>query len=311
MSSATPPDKTPGISCKRKEILRLALDDYKEWAEPATQGFLRAARILHGQMILESSDIPYRTQLTPLAAILAVLGDRADSDGVRAKLARWFWCGVFGELYGGAIESRFAFDLPQVLAWIDGGPAPNTARDAVFNPGRLLTLRTRNSAAYKGIHAIIMREGGRDFRTGEVIRDQIDFDGLIDIHHIFPKAWCEDKARKIPAKVYNCVINKTPLSPTTNRKVVRGSAPSVYLPRVQATAGIDASRLDALLRSHLIDPELLRQDDFERFFETRRKALLSLIETAMGKPMPVDADMTQPVIDDDLAEDAADLLDEA
>jgi hypothetical protein len=30
-----------------------------------------------------------------------------------AKLIRWYWCGIFGELYGGAIETRFAKDLPQ------------------------------------------------------------------------------------------------------------------------------------------------------------------------------------------------------
>lgn len=306
LNAGTPADKAPGVSCKRKEILRLTLDDYKAWAEPATLGFLRAARVLHSQMILTSSDIPYRTQLTPLAAILAVLGDRADNDGVRTKLARWLWSGVFGELYGGAIESRFAFDLPQVLAWVEGGPEPATVRDAVFNPGRLLSLRTRNSAAYKGIHALIIRAGGRDFRTGEVIRDQMDFDGQIDIHHIFPKAWCDDKTRKIDPRVYNCVVNKTPLSPTTNRQVVRGSAPSVYLPRVQATAGIDAIRMDELLRSHLIEPDLLRSDDFQGFFEARRKALLGLIEAAMGKAMPPDTGIEEPSAMDDIPEDLGD-----
>lgn len=285
--AGTPEDKWPGISCKRAEILRLPLYDYKEWAEPAMLGYLRAARFLHGQMILTSKDVPYRTQLTPLAAILAVLGDRAENDGVRSKLAKWFWCGVFGELYGGAIESRFASDLPQVLEWVDVGPEPTTVRDAVFNPERLLTLRSRNSAAYKGIQALLMRGGARDFRTGEVISDQIYFDEQVDIHHIFPKRWCDDNSRRIPPKVSDCVVNKTLLSSKTNRKI-GSNAPSVYLPRLQEGAGIASERMNEILQSHLIEPALLRQDDFEHFFEARRKELLRLIENAMGKPMPRD-----------------------
>ncbi len=39
----------------------------------------------------------------------------------QAAARRWYWCGVFGELYGGANESRFAYDMQEVLAWLDGG----------------------------------------------------------------------------------------------------------------------------------------------------------------------------------------------
>jgi len=172
------------ISCKRKDILRLTLDEYRKWTEPATQGFEKAARLLYSQKIFAARDLPYRTQLTPLAAILALLGDQADNDGVRTKLIRWYWCGVFGELYGGAIETRFAKDLPEVLNWIDGGSPPGTIADANFAPSRLLTLQTRNSAAYKGIFALLLRQGGLDFRSGTPIDVQMYFDDKIDIHHI-------------------------------------------------------------------------------------------------------------------------------
>ena len=37
----------------------------------------------------------------------------------------------------------------------EGAPLPTTVRDSNFNPHRLLTLRTRNSAAYKGIYALL------------------------------------------------------------------------------------------------------------------------------------------------------------
>lgn len=268
------------ISCKRKDILRLTLDEYRAWAEPATQGFEKAAKLLYGQKIFAARDLPYRTQLTPLAAILAILGDRADNDGVRAKLARWYWCGVFGELYGGAIETRFAKDLPEVLNWIDGEPHPATITNANFARERLFTLQTRNSAAYKGLYALLLQHGGLDFRTGDPIDVQMYFDDKIDIHHIFPQDWC--KKNGIDQKRCDSIVNKTALASKTNR-MIGGNAPSFYLARIQKSAGIDDKRMGSILLSHLIDPKSLGSDDFESFFKAREASLLNRIEEAMGK----------------------------
>ena len=99
----------------------MSLQDYQHWADAATEGFEKAGKFLYAQKFFAARDLPYRTQLTPLAGIFALLQDRADTDGVRAKLAQWYWCGVFGELYGSATETRFALDLPDVLTWLEGG----------------------------------------------------------------------------------------------------------------------------------------------------------------------------------------------
>lgn len=275
-------DSAPGIGCKRKDILALTLDEYQRWADPATEGFIRAAKLLRSQKIFDARDLPYNTQFAPLAAIMAVLAEKCDRDGVRAKLLQWYWCGVFGELYGSAVESRFARDLPEVLAWIDGGPEPTTIRDANFFPSRLHTLRTRNSAAYKGIHAILLRDGALDFRSGDPIESQLYFDERIDIHHIFPKDWCVKHT--IEAKFYDSIVNKTPLSAKTNR-TVGNKAPSVYLALLQQQAEINDSRMDEILETHNIFPLAMRLDDFEEFFRMREVELLRRIETAMGKPV--------------------------
>jgi len=282
LTAGTVEQDAPGISCKRRDILRLTLPDYRALADQTTEGFERAGRLLFGQKIFSSRDLPYRTQLTPLAAIMAVLGNRAENDGVRAKLARWYWCGVFGELYGGATESRFARDLPEVLGWVDGGPEPSTIADSNFVPTRLLTLRTRNSAAYKGLHALLLRDGGLDFRSGESINNQMYFEERIDIHHIFPQKWCETNGIE-PGRC-DSTVNKTPLSGKTN-KAIGGNAPSVYLERVQRSAGIDTARMDQILASHVVDPKAIRTDDFNAFFKAREAALLDRIERAMGKPI--------------------------
>jgi len=279
-------DRAPGISCKRKDILDLDLEEYRRWAEPATRAFEQAARFVHTQNILTGRDLPYRTQLTPLAAILALLSDRAQTYGVKELLSRWYWCGVFGELYGGSIETRFARDLADVLGWIDGGPEPKTIVDASFSPGRLLTLRTRNSAAYKGLFALVLRDGCLDFRSGEPIEVAQFFDESVDIHHIFPKAWCVDKVDRSHMESF---VNKTAIAARTNR-IIGGNAPSVYLAKLQSAAGISTERMDETLRSHLVEPGSLRLDDFEAFFAQRSEDLLGRIEKAMGKPVLRDRD---------------------
>ena len=168
LRNGTDEDRAPGIGCKRSDMLRRGLDEYQRWADPLMQGFERAARFLHSQHLYDARFLPYGSQLIPLAAILTVLDKDWNSFPAKEKLARWYWCGVLGELYGGSIETRFSRDLPEVLSWIrDGGPEPGTIYDAEFAPARLLTLRTRNSAAYKGVYALLLREGARDWLTGE------------------------------------------------------------------------------------------------------------------------------------------------
>ncbi len=293
------PENAPGIGCKRKDILALTLTEYLQWADAATQGFIRTAKLLRSQKIFDARDLPYGTQLTPLAAIMAMLGDRAEHDGIRSRLVRWYWCGVFGELYGSAVESRFARDLPEVLAWVDGGIEPTTISDANFYPARLYTLRTRNSAAYKGIHALLLRDGALDFRSGDPIESQLYFDDSVDIHHIFPKDWCAKQG--IEPKQYDSIVNKTPLSAKTNR-TVGNKAPSQYLALLQQQAGISETRMDEILESHVIYPLAVRLDDFSEFFRLREEELLRRIESAMGKPV-ISASQGQEIYAEDSPDD--------
>lgn len=285
----TLPENAPGISCKRKEILRLTLDEYKRWADVATKGFKKAASLLYSQKIYTARDLPYRTQLVPLAAVFAVLGDNAEKDSVRTRLIRWYWCGVLGELYGSAVETRFAKDLPEILTWIKGGNEPDTVQDANFVPVRLHTLRTRNSAAYKGIHALLLRDGGLDFLSGKPVEEQMYGDESIDIHHIFPRGWCETK--HIDKRRYDSIVNKTPLSARTN-KIIGSKAPSIYLAQMQQRAEVDEARMDMILTSHVIDPFYLRRNEFDTFFQQRERALLQRIEQVMGKPITYDSTLT-------------------
>lgn len=294
-------DASAVVKCKRKDVLELQLADYQAVATDLTKGFIMAAEFLVQHKIFQWRDVPYTTQLIPLAAILVALGNRADLDSVRQKVAQWYWCGVFGELYSSSTETRFAKDLPEVVAWAEsGGPVPTTVTDATFAADRLLRLRTRNSAAYKGVSALLMSAGGLDFRTGKSIEVSTFFDSSLDIHHIFPQAWC--KRQNIGAARYNCIVNKTPLSSKTNR-IIGGSAPSVYLGKLEQTTQLSRERLDEILLTHYISPPQLWGDDFNGFFNQRSAQLLTLIERAMGKPVMREVSGTVSVTEEDELEE--------
>jgi hypothetical protein len=296
-------DKAPAVSCKRRDVLRLGLEDYHKWADIAAQGIERSVPFLHGEHVFRDRDLPYATQLVPLGAMFGLLGEKAETHANRQRLRQWFWCGVFGEMYGGSTETRFANDLQDCVAWIrTDGPDPRTMKDAQFQAERLLTLRSRNSAAYKGLYALQMKRGGRDFRTGNPIDVHAYFDDNIDIHHIFPQIWCSRNA--VDRGLADCVVNKTAIDAHTNRRI-GGNAPSAYLRRIEINDGIASYDLDAIVRSHDIDPVALRQDDFASFFNQRFERLLIQIEEAMGKPVNRTADRAESPFMDVASEEGA------
>ncbi len=275
----------PAIIGNRQALLNLPLSAYKKYETQVERGFMQAAKFLHTLHIYRTFDLPYQSQIVALAAILADIGDSWEHQANRAMLVRWYWNGVFGELYGSAVESRIARDFIEVPLWLKGGPEPSTVSETIFRPDRLKTMRMRLSAAYKGVNALLMQVGAQDFRSGQKFDHTVFFGENVDIHHVFPQAWC--KHQKIKPTIFDSVINKTPLSYRTNR-IVGGVAPSEYLAKLEkgndATPPIPRGQLDAYLVSHLIDPALLRADAFDDFLADRQKRLLVLIEEATGKP---------------------------
>ena len=288
-------------SCRRKEMLDLTAGKYQELADQVETGFEKAARFLDKRDILTARDLPYPPQLVPLAAILTKLGDAAETEEAQQKIARWFWCGVFGEMYGSATETRFAIDLSEVPPWITGEESnePRTIRDANFQANRILDLRDYNSAAYKGVFALLKQ--AYDFQTGYTIKQHILRNEKIEAHHIFPKVWCCANRRVSPDRFrssqYNSVVNKTPLLGRTNRKI-GGNAPSNYLDDIKAwsnqlafnfdaddAAAIKTVTMEDKLGSHLIPIDAFQADNFEEFFEERKEYLLKEIEAVMGKPV--------------------------
>ena len=277
--------QAPAIGCKKRDILNLELKDYQHWADKVERGFLEAGKFLRTQYVFGKRNVPYNTQLVPLAALHVELGDDLETAFARERLERWYWSGVFGEIYGGTVETQFALDLVEVAEFVRRGTLPRLINEATFVPERLVTLRSRVSAAYKGVYALQMKNGAADWITAEPLTIANYDNEHIDIHHIFPVAWCERKDEgehkpRVSRRLYDSVINKTPIDATTNRKI-GGRPPSEYLKRIQQ--GISPDRLVRVLEAHWLDYDVLASNDFGKIFVDRGEAMLELIGRAMGR----------------------------
>ncbi|MBF6420726.1 DUF262 domain-containing protein [Nocardia farcinica] len=272
---------TAPVSCKRRDLLTLPLRDFVQFAPAVEEAFQWVGKFLADQCIVTPADLPYRSQLIPLAAVRAILGERTDDQEMLGRITRWYWCGVLGEMYGGSTESRFTRDVEQLVAWTDpAAPTPDTVSEAIFVSDRMDTLSTRNSAAYKGIIALLVKQGATDwYFVTDPLDDVTLVQYAVDIRQIFPKQWLARHG--IPASRATSIINKTPLSDRASRSLL--GPPSRYLPVLAAESGTRDEWFDDVIATHLIDPALLRTDDFARFYEDRKAQLLKLVADAMGK----------------------------
>jgi hypothetical protein len=86
---------------------------------------VEAEKILQEERIFVSRDLPYTTQLIPLAVLCTLLadGNKIKVTNIKNKIKQWYWCGVFGELYGSANETRYVNDVVGVMDWIIKKPS--------------------------------------------------------------------------------------------------------------------------------------------------------------------------------------------
>lgn len=272
--------RAAAVACKRRDLLDLPLAEFRRLAPCVAEAFEWVGDFLARQCIIRPEDLPYRTQLVPLAAVRAILG-AIDDPALEERLTRWYWCGVLGEMYGGSTESRFTRDVEQLLDWSGAeSEAPDTIAEAVFLAERLDSLTTRNSAAYKGIYALLVKQGAVDWYHSEgPLSPALLIEHAVDIRHVFPRPWFARQYGR-DGRV-DSIVNKTPLSHRASKSV--SGSPATYTNALARESGMRPEWFDDVLATHLVDPAALREEDFERFYEARSGQLSELVKEAMGK----------------------------
>lgn len=276
---------------QREDTLTLTLDDWRTHAPDVVAGFRRAADFLAARCIFTREQVPYSEQLLPLAAILALNPEIDCAEGSVAgdRLNRWFWSGVLGELYGrAAVDIRSSRDVDQVTRWLshDDAPEPKTVSDVSFTESRLLSVDS-SSAVWRGIYALLMARGARDWRTGKPFTAETFSELDPSFEPVFPRTWCQNHG--IESVLADSVLNHTPMGKRTE-VVLSGFDPTRYLPRVQSKSVMEDDEFDAVLATHELDPVLLHTSDARAFFDDRRHRIVGMVEYALDREVIRDVD---------------------
>jgi hypothetical protein len=273
----------------RKEVLVRDISEFeKRWVE-AVEALQRAISLLrHPQEFgaISSQYLPY-VSILPVFAALQVAARALPAvrqlDAQR-KIRHWYWASVFTNRYSGSVESTSARDYLDLKAWFEDDVAELAVISEFQGRFKALDFRRetkRGSSVYNGIFSLLVLRGARDWMAGTVPQY-----GDLDDHHIVPKSWGNEHDF---GSTIDSILNRTPLTADTNRKVINDRLPNEYLPELIAANGEPAVR--AILESHFVSPaafDILRRDpfgvdDFEAFLAERQRTLQDAIEDLLVK----------------------------
>jgi hypothetical protein len=284
-------------SCKRSDVLNMAASNITDWWDKVVLGLATGLEILHDDCrVTRPKWLPYQTMLPPLSAVLARAGTpkTAEAGAQREKLKRWFWCAVFGQSYEGGPNSKAAKDVVEILPWLAGGDLPESVASFRFDPKALRDVTPRQRSIYRGAICLILGGGARDFHTQAIITGKLIAEEGIDDHHLFPAAYLERRG-VAPARLRDCVLNRTLIDRTTNQ-MISDRAPSDYLAEIRDTSGFP---FETVLTSHALpvgaDSPLFR-DDYEEFLEWRQDRLWQEIKRATGATKAADLEADNPEV---------------
>ncbi len=233
---------------------------------------------------ITSKFLPYPSIVPCLSAIkyyvkTSELKNKVD---IHSKIKKWYWSSIFLNRYSSAVESTSTKDYIDLKKWFEDDDLELEAvTDFAANYKSLdLHKETRSgSAIYKAIFNLIILNEARDWESFELP----EYEGLDD-HHIVPKSW--GKQNELEQKI-NTILNRTPISGDTNRKIIRDSLPNVYIKNMFDNN--DEERVYSVLETHLISKKaveiLLRSnftvDDYNEFIEERKQTILETINNKL------------------------------
>ena len=266
---------TPG--CKRSEVLDLDRDAYTEWWPRVARGYADALAILSSECgVLAPKWLPYAAMPIPMAAVLAKTASTSGPGvgGNREKLIRWYWRSVLNRTYDNPPNSQAAKDFAELQRWFNGGEEPEAVTDFDIDQiGRLQEITFRQRALYRGLMGLVLRNGPKDFHSGQRINAMVMDGRAIDDHHIFPDGWLRDNG--YGAGAGDCIINRTLIDSETNKRIGK-KAPSTYIPDIE-NALTSATSMQDLITSHFCSINALKSDDFNTFMSERETQIWKAI----------------------------------
>jgi hypothetical protein len=232
---------------------------------------------------IKSAFVPYPSIIPAFAAIkeFVVETKPANTLDVNRKIRKWYWASIFTNRYSSSVESTTAKDFMSLKKWfIDDEMVPDMMEEFI-NAFKYLELRNENpkgSAIYNAIFNLLVINEARDWSTFELPEYS-----ELDDHHIVPYSIFKEEG----GKAINSILNRTPISDTTNRHIIRNRMPHDYIQEMLDNN--DENQVYQVFESHLISRQaisiLLRKPfvraDFNEFLQERKRTILEAIQTQL------------------------------
>ena len=274
---------------RRKEVLVADTAAFTQRWDGAVDALERAIQLLrHPQEFgaISSNYLPYVSIVPVFSAIQVHVRGLPANRRLEAqrKVRHWYWASVFLNRYSGSVESTAARDFLDLKAWMDDDTSePGLIHEFGMRFRNLEVRREvkRGTSVYNGIFNLLVIQGARDWVSGNVPQ----YDDLDD-HHIIPAS----KAKELETGgLIHSILNRTPLTAETNRRVIRDRFPNEYLPELIEESGENAVR--TMLESHFISSAAMAvllhkpftSGDYETFIAERQRTLMEAIENLLIK----------------------------
>ena len=263
-------------------------EEFKEKWDDAVNILERAIKSLKNPRdfgAIQSNFVPYPSIIPAFAAIKGFVesSDLKNKLDAQSKIRKWYWASIFTNRYSSAVESTSAKDFQDLKEWlIDDDAEPEVIAEFIskYKSIDLLTDNQKGSAIYNSIFNLFVINEARDWATFELP----EYDN-IDDHHIVPGSVFREEG----GPAINSILNRTPLSSSTNRNIIQNRMPNEYLKEMLENN--DQNKVYDVLSSHLISKKaveiLLRnpftKTDFDAFLEERQNTIRDAIENVLIK----------------------------
>jgi len=253
--------------------------------------FQRFVMIIKSAGFISSSMIRSQNTLNFAYIIYLKLKEKGyKSEDIEHYVRRWFVMSILTGRYSGSPESKFDFDIKNIVDNKFGDYLNNVENadlsEAFWDAALVQNLNTpvASSPYFNVFLAAQVKNNDRGFLSKDIkINDLITHRG--DIHHIFPKEYLRSKG--MGKSRYNQIANYVYMQTETNIKVGKKS-PNVYFAEIKDQVESGNSKYGGIkdiqdlrhnLRSNCIPLKIFEMDidSYEEFLELRRKSMAEKI----------------------------------
>ncbi|MCB9185577.1 MAG: DUF262 domain-containing protein [Flavobacteriales bacterium] len=273
---------------KEQRILIETSEEFIEKWEDALIALKKAIQSLKSPRdfgAIQPNFVPYPSIIPAFAAIKRFVDSQAFTNklDIQTKIRKWYWASIFTNRYSSSVESNTAKDFQALKRWFENDDEELEVIGEFISNYRNINLIDDNhkgSAVYNAIFNLFVINEARDWSTF----DLPEYESLDD-HHIVPYS----RFHKVAGRNINSILNRTPLSPTTNRHIIRNRMPNEYIKEMLENN--DPKKVYEVLSSHLISKKaveiLLRKpftkEDFDEFLNERMETIRNAIDDQLIK----------------------------